>query len=445
MAAACMMAMSLASCEESAVDEIGGNADAPLELTAMMDGLVQSRANGDTSDGAVQFGTYYFTYPQGSSKNLTYLTSPCIFTESVGRIYPTSSPLEWKDLPSLSTYSFKLDNLSETATQIDAEGTMLGVTLDGERASKYGAALEGVNNNDIVWGALDGVTYSANNIHFDMTHRMSRVSVTVQGEQEALKGNVTVRLKDVVTEAALFNRMDGSIILPDECTYEDIVLVDNAPLTPVANSVNTYTTPNLILPPQSLRSGTDRPRLEITIGEDLNQKTYTGALPSGMIYETAGYAATLEFCQGVHLELRVSRLAENLEEPEILFLPAVVRNWEDKGEYLVNSNQQGVYSTQDLVNAIKAYNAKDVNEMKKYGYLLYKTVDDFYNEDVLPSYFYINLHANIEMPDESLPENERKFHTSVIEPEIKVKINYFNGFKIGDYGTWDEIKEYISY
>lgn len=438
--AAGLAAMLLASCEENAIDGITENDSSPLELSAVMDGLVQSRGNDGASEGAVEFGTYYFTYPQQlSDKELTYTTSACVFTDYIGRIYPTSSPLEWKALPSLgNNYSFRLDNLSEEATVKDGDGTiftMLGVTLDGDRASKYRATLEGTNNNDIVWGAVDNVRYGAEKIHFDMTHRMSRVSVTVQGEQEALKGNVTVKLTQTVAEAAVFNRVDGKVILPDNPVYEDIVIVDNAPLTLVENSVNTYTTPNLILPPQSLRSGADRPRLEITVGEGESLKTYTGVLPSGMIYEAAGYAATLEFCQGVHLELRVSRLSENLEDTDILFLPAVVRNWDDKGVYVVNSTRQGVYSQEDLENAIKAYNAKNLEEMKKYGFVIYKDIYNFYMGK-LPDYYYLNLHANIP----KLPSD--KFHwgrgkTNPTEPRIR----YFNGFSIENYTSWDDIKD----
>lgn len=437
MATVCLTAL-LASCRDDVADGSITDGSTPLELSAVVDGVVQSRADNTHPDN-VEFGTYYFTYPQGSDKNLTYVTSSCVFTDYTGRIYPTSKPLEWKNLPSLgNNYSFRLDNLSEEATVKDEDGsisTMFGVTLDGERASKYRAALEGVNSNDIVWGAVDNVRYGEEKIHFDMTHRMSRVSVTVQGEQEALKGNVTVKLTKTIAEAAVFNRVDGKVILPDNPVYEDIVLVDNAPLTPVENSVNTYTTPNLILPPQSLRSGDDRPRLEITVGEGESQKTYTGVLPSGMIYEAAGYAATLEFCQGVHLELRVSRLSETLEDPEILFLPAVVRNWEDKGEYIVNSQQQGIYSPEDLEAAIEAYNTKDLEEMKKYGYVLYSSIDDFY-AGKLPGYFYPNLHADIP----NLPEG--RFKTSEVK-EIIVRIRHFNGFKIAGYGSWDEIKNLI--
>lgn len=439
----CIIALLLGSCRDEA-DELPPAAGGAIEVSASLDNLVQSRADDvtTTDDTKITTGTYYFTYPQTSG----YVTSSCIFDDGTGLIYPTLSPLEWKDLPSsLSPYDFVLDNVS-TATTVtetvkdkndkDVIAT-LGVMLDGANASLYRAAVEGTNLNDIVWGKATGVTKPSSGetqtVKIDMSHRMSRLSVRVTSNKEELKDKVTVKLTQTVTEAAMFNRVDGKVSLPSSPKYEEIVLVDNAQLTPVEDITNTYTTPNLILPPQSLRTGNNRPRLEITIGKGEGQKTYTGVLPAGMIYADGGYAATLEFRQGVHLELRVNELSDNLSDPKILFLPAVVRLWDDKGDYTVRSEECGVYRAEDLNAAITAYNSLNIYEMRKYGWVQFADKDDFYNAKN-PTKYTVRLFTDLE----KLPDIKFK-----INNDCPLEFN-MNGWSIEGYSDWGTLKNQIT-
>lgn len=435
----CIIALLLGSCRDEA-DELPLAADdGAIEVSASLDNLVQSRAAGETVQ--ITTGTYYFTYPQTSG----YVTSSCIFTNGIGRIYPSLSPLEWKDLPSSGPYDFILDNVSSDATVIETTTvekkevvTTLGVMQDGDKASAYTAAIENTNLNDIVWGKATGVTKPSSGgtkeVDIEMSHRMSRLSVRVTSNNEQLKSKVTVKLTQTVADAAMFNRVDGKISLPSQPVYKDIVLVDNAPLQLVGNSTDTYTTPNLILPPQSLRTGNNRPRLEITIGEGDGQKNYTGVLPAGMIYADGGYAATLEFRQGVHLELRVKELSDNLSEPEILFLPAVVRLWDDKGDYTVRAEECGVYSAGDLDAAITAYNNKDVTGMRKYGWVQFASKDDFYDKKN-PTKYTVRLFTDLEQ----LPTG--KFNTNDAACSLEFEMN---GWSIGEYNDWELLRSQIT-
>lgn len=442
----CIIALLLGSCSDEA-DELPLAAASAIEVSASLDNLVQSRATENTvTPPKIENGTYSFTYPQSSG----YVRSSCIFNaEGIGRIYPSQSlsPLEWDDLPS-GPYDFILDNVisdatvTETITDKDDKKvvTTLGVELDGDNASAYTAAIEGTNMNDIVWGKATGVTKQTDPVNIDMSHRMSRLSVRVESDLNELKngGKVTVKLTQTVADAAMFNRVDGKISLPSSPVYKEIVIVDNAPLTVVQNTDNlnmpTYTTPNLILPPQSLRTGNNRPRLEITIGEGENQKTYTGVLPAGMIYADGGYAATLEFRQGVHLELRVKKLSDKLSEPVILFLPALVRLWDDKGEYTVRTEECGVYTPEHLEAAIKAYNDKKIDDMRKYGWVQFKNKDDFYDKKN-PTKYTVRLFASLA----NIPSTKFKTTDGICTLEFDM-----NGWSINGIKDWNTLEGQIT-
>lgn len=437
----CLAMIFLASCGPDGLHE---TCDDPVGISASVRNPAGTRA-GDDEIQLVTDGTYYFSYPQqDAAGKIYYETSPCRFSEGTGYVYPTSSPLEWKHLPLLGSYDFCLDNIVDPAdpnlTEINESGnfTCIGVSLD----EQYSAGVEGANKNDIVWGIKSQVPYKySGTIDIVMSHCMSRMSVTFTGEaKDMLEGkSVTVKLEGLIAGASMFNRVNGKVTLKEgEDAYGDIVIVDGEVL---GSDDNGCTTPNLILPPQGLRTGANRPRLKVTVtGDDDNTTTYSGVLPTGMIYTSGGYAATLEFLAGLHLELRVSKLAKSVSEDEILFLPAVVRKWTDKGTYTVNSTQAGVYTSGDLENAIEAYNylmdggqvidKERFEELKKYGYFLYGSIDDIVNNETNNIKGYVvNLFASLD----NLPVG--RFSAYLGKDVVRIA---FNGYSIGAYRTWDE-------
>lgn len=426
-----LLATLFTACSEEQA-ELLPDAALPVTLTASTGSMLQTRAN-DHGGEDVQDGTFYLSYntKAADGAGLDYTWGPCVFTNSVGRVYPlTSFMLEWKDMPSLQSYSFMLDNVGYNHDIVEKEYdsktmattfTVVDVDLasDDERIAAYSAAVDNGNNkNDIVWGIITDVAYGKG-FHICMTHRMARVSVSLTDEQGLLKGqNVTVKITNVVAAPARFRRLDGEVVLSENPVYEAVTLLDNAPLT--ESGYNVYKTPAFILPPQRLRTASgERPCLEVTVGKGDEQKTFSGVLPDGMVYDS-GYAATLEFKQGVHLELQVKQLVQKDENLEILFLPAMVHNWDYKGLLMHNSNSNGVYTQEDLQNALDTFNKfcvargryeleKDesllnkaiefMDELEKYGILYYGAEDGFRNPQNLRS-FRLVLWTNIpELPD----------------------------------------------
>ena len=108
----------------------------------------------------------------------------------------------------------------------------------------------------------------------------------------------------------------------------------------------------LIMPPQSTNSGTDlAPRLHL----EIDGTSYSCNLPP--VITTAGTGqSSLNFeefkeNQDITLKVNVS------DEPPKIELSAQVKNWVDKGTWVLETKRGGIYGEDDLIKAVQAFNA----------------------------------------------------------------------------------------
>ncbi len=113
-----------------------------------------------------------------------------------------------------------------------------------------------------------------------------------------------------------------------------------------------YRTHYLIMPPQSTNRGTNlAPRLHL----EIDGTRYSCDLPP--VITTAGTGqSSLNFDefkenQDITLEVKVS------DEPPKIELAAQVKNWVDKGSWVLETKRGGIYGVDDLIKAVKAFNA----------------------------------------------------------------------------------------
>ena len=141
---------------------------------------------------------------------------------------------------------------------------------------------------------------------------------------------------------------------------------DDAKLLEVTDETGkvAYRTHYLIMPPQSTNRGTNlAPRLHL----EIDGTRYSCDLPP--VITTAGTGqSSLNFDefkenQDITLEVKVS------DEPPKIELAAQVKNWVDKGSWVLETKRGGIYGVDDLIKAVKAFNAY-VNAMsdKKLGH-----------------------------------------------------------------------------
>ncbi|ADY36049.1 hypothetical protein Bacsa_1477 [Phocaeicola salanitronis DSM 18170] len=342
----------------------------PIALSASIDEGSQTSTR--VTSGTIEEGTYYLSF--ANQNNPDELKSvQTLFENSIGYpwVYeeasgeggnPQSYALNWNNVTTQGkSATFYLDN-------VNTETTSPTITLGEEyKASEYDA--EANEKNDIVWDVVENVPYNTENISFTLTHRMSRVRVEIgyEGVEPPADPTYTVTLSGIKTTPADFNRTTGTVT-PDDNSTDTITLLEEGVLTDEGY------TPSWILPPQQVA---DNPELIVVVHEGNETTTYKGVLPDWMFpnsgdgkNEFVGEPVNLEFEAGKLLTIRVL-LVEEVGKREILFLPAVVENWENIGELgQIISRQLGIYDADDWEEVVDAYNKNSSESnatLKRFG------------------------------------------------------------------------------
>lgn len=351
----------------------------PIALLASIDEGNQTGTR--VTSGTIEEGIYYLSFADPDNTE-TLQTIETLFESGTGYpwVYeaaseegqaPQSYPLNWENVTTSGrNATFYLDNVeTDETTQIIQLG-------EEYAASEYNA--EADDKNDIVWGKLPNVAWNTATLSFtgnnQLTHRMSRVRVEIgyEGVDQPTDPVYTVSLSGVKTIPASFNRTTGAIT--PNTTTSSIDLLKDGELTEEGNF-----TPSWILPPQTFTDG--RPELTIQVLAGGETTTYRGTLPAYMFpntntptdeddFEFGGEPQPLAFQAGKLLTIRVT-LVEEVGNRDILFLPAVVEEWNNIGTIggLI-SRQLGIYDEADWEEVVNAYN-EDPSEsnptLKRFG------------------------------------------------------------------------------
>ncbi len=350
-----MLACSCTEEQDSVTAQQGG--DNPIVLSASVNN--NGQADSRVESGEIEEGQYYLTYTDTINKQQVL---SAIFTSGVGYPYiydteGTGTPLKWEGVKNISGKStLTLDNVQN---QINVTDVTLG--------DAYKAANAQEDKNDIVWGKTEEATWNtAEPVIFTLQHRMASVKVNIDVAEglslieEEVKKGVTVSLLEIRTTPSTFNRNTGVVSVNNETTKKDVkihegILSDNGD------------TDTWIFPPLNFSDG--RPQLQIILKDGT---TYTGTIPETMLSgeessdDNNATSRTLAFEAGKLLTIRVL-LVEDIEEQPILFLPARVENWEDKGPVSIECNQLGIYNEDDYKTVVTAYNNDDESTLKRYA------------------------------------------------------------------------------
>ena len=335
----------------------------PTQADSQSITLSASIAEGSLTDTRVgethvEEGTYYLSFVNPKKELQTIET---LFTDGIGTpwIYNSAEDndaLNWENVTTNGAQAtFYLDNVEGSG---NSETITLSETYAASEYIEFNTADDENAKNDIVWGSKANVKYNTTPIDFTLYHRMTRVCISIDNAKGETGSKYTVMLSDVKTISTEFNRKTG-IVTPANKTGS-ITLLDNEPL------LDEGITPSWILPPQSF--GNERPTLTITLEDGT---TYKGMLPERMFekQDLTSSPYPLAFEQGKLLTIYVT-LIESVDEKEILFLPAVVENWDDIGQVSIVSRQLGIYDEKDWEEMVTAYN-EDFSEnnvtLKRFG------------------------------------------------------------------------------
>lgn len=324
----------------------------PLTFSAT---ISSNQTTSRVNDGPITSGRYYLTFTNGGGNQQTV---SALFDSGTG--YPflsnsdgTADPLTWGYI--------KNDNDKCILTLDNVPGESTSESLDESyEASVYD---ESNSSNDIVWGEF-AASYNKSPIEFTLSHQMACVQVNIDTEEDdvekLIEKGVTVSLLGIKTMPETFDRATGKVSAKDDTKNVDLL---NGTLDGYGN------TPTFIFPPQTFTEEY-RPRLQIKLSDNT---TYTGALPRVMFTGTKDEneddpisSYELAFSAGKKLTIYVD-LKESIKEQEILFLPAVVEEWVNKGNVTIVSPQLGIYTEEDYEAVVNAYNDGEVDILARYA------------------------------------------------------------------------------
>ena len=386
-----------------------------LIVTAEVASQLHSRAQNYDELGNVTGGSYRLSYPLASANN-SYTVAKVNFDKEDGDIPSgigyvstfNNNQLKWKDVGG-SAPTFYLDNVIPVGDTDQATSTVINFTDD---YNPYKAALFNEDENDLLWGEKQVQNGTTKNINFELHHNMARlrVQVTVDKTNGNLDlTNATVEISSINQVPLSYNRLDGSLTLPeveDETddkayreVYTSLTLVDpekgldwkTKPTVEGTDEENgdadagtagedksekdVYVSQDFVLPPQNLLENTYRPRLIITFNMDGEKRVYSGILPYAMsIYKeneadntNTKYPVTLSFLKEHILTIRTV-ITE--DPPELIFMPVWVVNWVYKGEFSLEAHQSGIYKAEEFYKLIDYYRAGNEYQLTRYGRLI---------------------------------------------------------------------------
>ena len=336
-------------------DGLGNMPESRFEIRGDINdaGETHSMAAGTVPDG----DGYRISYPSTPDK---YVIDTCVFTKGTGLVTNADGHfLTWNDIGHSQSYTFYLDNVVQ-----DDDKFLVELSDD------YVAGFDTPEaKNDIVWGSLKLTDRTTVNLRFELYHRMSMMSVCVRSASSDELRNATVTLKGIVLHPYSFDRMTGEVGLADTPEYSDAILREGPAewlpesATKEIDGTETarfeYRTQAFILPPQRLRTGSDRPRLQIVIPDGEYAGTYSAALPTSLSVTTPEGTTSMQtlsrLTAGQHLTLNVTLLHDN-DKPALEFRPASVERWAEKGTHGITAKHEGIYELSDLAMLIAAYN-----------------------------------------------------------------------------------------
>ena len=380
----------IAACNE--ISDIPKETNSPsIVVEAQLSQTSISRSYQDS--GTVEMGTYSLTY---TNQNNSYALANVNFgiegtTPSIGIVSLPSEDNDkaftWDKIGGGSSPTFYLDNIPIDKS-ISTDPTIVKFT------DSYNPFIAGVfdtenGENDLLWG-IKTDNRNVSTLNFDLHHNMARLQVIVtvdksnSADAESLNlENATVTISNLILTPESYNRLDGSLTLPDK--YETFTLVskdNNLEWADIAEEDTTpditiYNTCDFVLPPQNLLENTSRPRLTITLE---NGKVYSGVIPYAMIvidstYPEPGYPMTLSLMKEHLLTIRT---IVTEEPPELSFMPVYVVEWVDKGNFFLDGHQAGIYTADEFYSMIKHYNSDETTrnyQLQRYGTLTENTWD----------------------------------------------------------------------
>lgn len=367
------------SCSQNGEPETDSLESYQVRIGAQITPLNQTRAYQEA--GQVEEGMFYLTYLNSNGEDDLARVE---FFKGAGYVTKNDKVLEWTDIGTNTTTSlsvFFLDNVPANNQTTDC------MVEFNEQYHPFDAGKfdDDEGSNDLLWG-MNQVARETPVVNFDLFHCMSRVNLQVTletGTDAPIKSmdleNAKVKITKLQLRPEKYDRKTGNLILPDreeEGSVEDLWLLDDSNRWAFVSESSEdgvekkiFLSHDFVLPPQDLTSDENRSRLSITIpglngAEDV---TYSGFIPRVMekVQEDNSIVPmTLSFLRGNVLTFHVRLSPEPLE---IIFLPATVADWVDKGTFIIGVKQAELDTT-NFLNFVEAFNANNESELTKYGY-----------------------------------------------------------------------------
>lgn len=367
----------LTGCRDSA-EEVSPEPSVPLRVDAQLAEILYSRGY---ETGPVTQGIYYLSYPNSANSGNYALGEVNFATEGVtpgiGIVtLPDNEELTWNSVEG-NTPTFYLDNVPPALNTVNNSDPTT-VVFGDENPFVAGLFDSENGSNDLLWGEKQE-NRNTKTVNFDLHHNMARLRVQVTVDEtnapagELSLDGATVYITNLQLTPYSYNRLSGTLSFPEEPTYTDFYLVrrdqnlewaqdtdSNPDLNPEPepdsdSPITVYTTQDFVLPPQVLlQESTSRPRLWIKLA---NGTEFTGVIPYAMFVndqEYENYPMTLSFLKE-HI-LTISTLI-SAEPPTLTFMPVLLTEWVDKGNFDLDAHQAGIYTEQEFLNLIDYYKA----------------------------------------------------------------------------------------
>lgn len=429
---------------------------------------VSSRGEKYIAKGNIDDGVYNLVYPTSSSymskvfADVTFgnsedPTTGFVTYEKEGKI----KDLKWDDIyfsSSTATSPFYLHNLDKSQIKTLSFSSSHEIIYYLKEDTKYIAApLDSIHGtNDIIGGYLSSKK-NATSLNFDMYHGLSllRLHLRVFGADDEYfidLSDAKIYISDIYTQLneLRFENFNGTFrtTAKPSSLKDDLVIVgkvNNEERTwneecthyDLENNVKKYTSYDFILPPQTLSTGPDRPRLVIEIPtENVTGKVsdkgkiskFSGPLPDLMFNspisgdsEGLDSYATFQFLTGKRLTLTANL---NSPDTELYFLPAQVEGWTSQREYLT-LQQAGIYTLSDFQNLIFDYQKGYKNKLEQFGYIYTPATDIELDKEYEKNYVF-QFWRNITLKKSNILNS---MDLNYNDPEINFTF-FFNGCTI---------------